>query len=180
MPKLKICQLIDNVSQPHWPLPQVGDLNMIHRLLILLSGYDVCSFQSIYDHFMVTQGETERYLETAQYLGLVALTGTHEYVLTYLGIAVLSARVGEERIIYARAIVNSWILSQLLGRAEASGSFTEGDVNDVLRGRADILCHRHHSQAAMRRANRTIVAWIKWLAKEIGCFTITDGKYRLS
>jgi hypothetical protein len=92
---------------------------------------------------------------------------------------VLSEPTDTQTRILAKVIVNSWIFVKLISRAGIKGLFTDTDIDAVITSVQGKDGTAHYGGTTIPRRRRTIVAWIKWLAQEMGCFKIAPGVYQV-
>jgi hypothetical protein len=166
---------LDDLLSAHQPLrtvvPQADDFN---RLVAFL---EVC--EAGQDRTRAVAGEVgfnERqalyYREAAEYLGLVQPT---TYWPSPAGRDLLRAAPQRRRELLARAVVNSWVLRALIERGEPITRALIETVIGELRGKSG---RPRYSGSTIGRRARTIEAWLRWLAEEVGCFRRDGLAYR--
>lgn len=154
--------------------PQADDLNKIIQLLqVVDQGYVSSDDLALYFNFDPRQ--SSYYAEAAEYLGLVERSrGTvslsprgNEFILT---------SIDEKPVFIARLIVNSWIFQMLNARARRMGFFTAQDIERVLTEAENERGEQRYTHTTIPRRRRTVVAWLKWLADQAGCYAWDVGK----
>ncbi len=176
--RLTLHDLIDVRFQTHNRLvPQADDLNKIFELLTVVEA-GINRAQDVADYFVFANRQSSYYREAAEYLGLITSSRYEGYALTNLGIQVLSEPTDSQTRILAKVVVNSWIFVRLIRRAGTNGIFTDTDIDAVIASVQDKGGKAHYGGTTIPRRRQTIVAWIRWLAQEIGCFKIAAGAYQ--
>lgn len=178
--RLTIHDLIDARLQTRNSLvPQADDLNKVFELLLLVDA-GVNHADDVADYFVFDKRQSSYYREAAEYLGLIASSRQQGYTVTEQGITVLSEPTTTQARILAKVVVNSWIFTDLIQRAGTRKTFTDTDIDAVIASVTDADGTPHYSGTTVPRRRRTIIAWIRWLAQEIGCFVISDEGYKLN
>ncbi len=176
---LTLHDLIDVRFQTHNQLvPQADDLNKIFELLTVVEA-GINRAEDVADYFVFDKRQSSYYREAAEYLGLITSARYEGYSLTNLGIQVLSEPTDAQTRILAKVVVNSWIFVKLIGRAGIKGIFTDTDIDAVIASVQGKDGTAHYGGTTIPRRHRTIVAWIRWLAQEIGGFKINPDNYQL-
>jgi hypothetical protein len=179
-PRLTIYDLLDHRFETSNDIvPQADDLNKVFELLLLVES-GVNNAREAADYFVFDQRQSNYYREAAEYLGLLQSTPDEGYTLTPGGIAVLSEPPQTQARALARAIVNSWVFRELVGRAQANGKFTIGDVDQVITDAIGKEGKPRYGGSTVHRRRQTIVAWLRWLEQEIGCFKSSAGGFSLA
>jgi len=175
--RLSIYDLLNSHYQVRPPLvPQANDLNKILELLIAIeAGFNNAVDVAEYFGFDIRQ--SSYYSEAAEYLGLVTRWGS-EYALTDLGIVVLSQSPEAQSRALAVAVVNSWIIVDLIAVAESKSFFTVADIDERIASVRSVGAQRYTGSTIGRRRDG-IVTWLRWLEKEIGCIAETAAGYKL-
>lgn len=174
--KLALFDLIDVTFRSTSKVaPQANDLNKVFELLSLVEA-GIEDKDDIAEYFSFAERQSRYYLEAAEYLGLLRRSG-HSYELTEAGIQILSAAPVDQRILFAKAIVNSQIFARLIQKAGTAHQFSDQDIDELIAGISDPDEVPRYSGTTVPRRRMTINAWLKWLAKEIGCFALEDGYY---
>lgn len=177
--QLTIHDLIDARFQTDNSLvPQADDLNKVYELLTLVEA-GLNRADDVADYFVFDKRQSSYYREAAEYLGLITTSRQDGYLLTDLGITLISVPAVDQPRTLAKVVVNSWIFVELIRRAGTRGRFTDADIDDVISSVKDDDGTAHYSGTTVPRRRRTIVAWIRWLAKELGCFTVSPAGYSL-
>jgi hypothetical protein len=177
--RLSVYDLIDARFQTFNNLvPQADDLNKVFELLNLVDA-GLNRADEVADFFVFNRRQSSYYREAAEYLGLVTSSTGNEYRLTDIGVSVLSEPPGTQSRIFAKAIVNSWVFVELIRRAGANGLFTNGDIAEIILTARNQHGSQRYSGATIGRRRQTVIAWIKWLAQEFGCFSISPVGYKL-
>jgi hypothetical protein len=176
---LTIHDLIDARFQTHNQLvPQADNLNKVFELLTAVDA-GINNAEDVADYFVFDKRQSSYYREAAEYLGLITSSHGEGYELTNLGIQVLSEPADTQARILAKVVVNSWIFVKLIRHAGANGKFTDADIDTIIASVQGADGTAHYSGTTVPRRRRTIVAWIKWLAQEMGCFEVSIDGYRL-
>ncbi len=176
---LTIYDLIDARFQTSNALvPQADDLNKVYELLTLVAA-GLNRADDLADYFVFDIRQSNYYREAAEYLGLITISRQDGYRLTNLGVTLLSAPAIDQPRMLAKVVVNSWIFVELIRRSQANQQFTNDDIEDVISSVKTDQGTVRYSKTTVPRRRRTIVAWIRWLAKEIGCFTVSPTGYAL-
>ncbi len=160
-------------------VPQADDINRIVELLdIISSGRQTA--QDVADSFGFHLRQSSYYREAAEYLGLVRVQN-ELYMLTERGERVGAATVDDKRAMLARCIVNSWIFAELIDRARRrpSATFTLKDVDDTIAS-VRLRGNQRYTSSTIPRRRQTIVAWIRWLSQQFGCFEVHGPEFRLA
>jgi hypothetical protein len=178
--QLTFFDLIDARFQTHNSLvPQADDLNKVFELLMLVeAGFNRAV--DVADYFVFDPRQSSYYREAAEYLGLIANSRESGYILTEMGIELLATATDAQRRTLAKVVVNSWIFIALVQRADVQRTFTESDIDNVIMSARNLDGTQHYGGSTVPRRRHTIIAWIRWLAQEIGCFSIdNDMIYRI-
>ncbi|MCC7490775.1 MAG: hypothetical protein IT204_00420 [Fimbriimonadaceae bacterium] len=159
LPELREAQ----ADPPRGLVPQADDLNRVVRLLELVeAGCETTEAIAAEWGFDIRQAQY--YREAAAYLGLLSPEG---WQTTRAGRQVLRAGPRLRRQLLARAVVNSWLVIDCLDRGLPLSAATLGELITALPGpRGE---PRYNATTAARRA-RTLLAWLRWLESEVGCF----------
>ncbi|MBK8027293.1 MAG: hypothetical protein IPK19_39345 [Chloroflexi bacterium] len=158
--------------------PQADDLNKVFELLVVVeAGFNRA--QEVADYFVFDQRQSNYYREAAEYLGLIQHSRDQGYLLTELGILLLSIPPQEKPEIFAKLIVNSWIFVELVERAQKRRNFTFNDIDDVIGGVRTLSGESRYSGSTVPRRRRTILSWVEWLVDEIGCFSLQGDRILL-
>ncbi len=158
---------LEELLDPTWQrrcdlVPQADDLNKIVRLLESLQG-GLTSSEAIADEFGFEPRQARYYREAAEYLGLVEAGGCQ---LCPAAREILRSGPRQRRRLLAKAVANSWIL---LDRWRAGEPVTAAAIERAI---AAVPGPRHrprYSGATLQRRTRTQLAWLRWLAAEVGC-----------
>lgn len=176
--QLSIHDLIDVRAQTHSQLvPQADDLNKVFELLTLVDA-GINHIEEVADYFVFNIRQSSYYREAAEYLGLISSSRKYGYKLTDLGIRLLSEPADRQTYLLAKVVVNSWIFIKLVYRAGAKGVFTTADIDAIIAAVPDATGAAHYSGTTVTRRRQTIVAWIRWLAQEMGCFKVNANSYQ--
>ena len=163
---------LDEVLDPAWQargdlVPQADDLNKLTAVLELVDAGQHTS-RELADAMRFDERQARYYREAAVYLGLLEAGGRQP---TSNGRWLLRAGPRQRRMGLAKAVTNSWIVLELVRSRERFG---RADIAEVIGTLADGQGgQRFAPVTAMRRA-KTIEAWLRWLAAEVGCFR-ADG-----
>ena len=159
-------------------VPQVGDLNKIFEMLILINrGQN--TVDEIADYFIFEPRQSNYYGEAAEYPGLITRqSGVFE--LTERGRAFLNTSPEYKRGFVAKLVVNSWVFNKLITRARRRGEFSYEDVDAVIAMATKPDNQQRYTKSTISRRRRTIIAWIKWLTEQLGVFEREGNKYRLA
>ena len=177
--RLALHALIDARFQTHNQIaPQANDFNKIVELLNLVDA-GINNSEDVADYFVFDKRQSSYYREAAEYLGLITNTRTSGYTLTELGGLVLSEPPQTQAQILAKIVVNSWIFVALIQKAGLERAFKDSDIDDVIASAKNSSGQTNYSGSTVGRRRATIVAWVKWLAREIGCFEITENEYKI-
>lgn len=177
--QLTIYDLIDTRLQTGNALvPQADDLNKVYELLTLVAA-GLNRADDLADYFVFDIRQSSYYREAAEYLGLITISRQDGYLLTNLGVTLLSVPAIDQPRMLAKVVVNSWIFVELIRRSQANQQFTNDDIEDVISSVKTDQGTVRYSKTTVSRRRRTIVAWIRWLAQEIGCFTVSPTGYAL-
>jgi len=159
-------------------VPQADDLNKVVELLIIVNS-GLNNAEDVAEHFSFEKRQSSYYREAAEYLGLLSHNKETDYFVTEQGQALLSEPINTQSQFLAKSVVNSWVFIQLIQSAGLQGSFTNNDIDQVIStARKDNGTQRYTGETVPRR-RQTIVAWIKWMAQEIGCFVVYGMQYHL-
>jgi hypothetical protein len=159
--------------------PQADDLNKVFELLILVEG-GVNRANEVADYFVFDRRQSSYYREAAEYLGLITASRGESYALTDQAVALLADPTSTRTTTLAKVVVNSWIFVDLIRRAGSDKTFTNADIDAVIGSAKDAQGTSHYGGTTVSRRRQTIVAWIRWLAREMGCFTVVGrGVYSL-
>lgn len=166
----RLADLFNPTAQTRTPLvPQADDLTRITRLLELSEdGLDKWELAAALG---VAERQVRYYREAAEYLGLVEPS---EYRASAAGRQLLRAGPQPRRRWLASAVVNSWIIADLVRRAAPIDDAAIRDV--ILSAPGQDGGPRYNPTTAARRA-KTIAAWLRWLAEEVGCFREEAGAF---
>jgi hypothetical protein len=157
----------------HRPLrtvaPQADDFNRLVTFLeVLEAGTD--RTRAVAAEVGFDERQALYYREAAEYLGLVQPTS---YWPSPAGRELLRAGPQRRRELLARAVVNSWVVRDLL---ERGGAITPALIREVIAELRDRAGAPRYSGSTVARRAHTIEAWLRWLAEEVGCFRQTaDG-----
>lgn len=175
----RIDELID-VRFATWTdvAPQADNLNRIAELLDFIDS-GLQTPQEVADAFAFDPRQSNYYREAAEYLGLVNIQ-QGRYSLTSRGQEVVLADVQEKRRLLAYCIINSWIFAELIDRARrrATATFSVTDIEHVIASVIKDRVQRYTSSTIPRR-RQTIVAWIRWLSEQFGCFEAHGTDYEI-
>ncbi len=179
MVHVRMYDLIDAQFQTTNTLvPQADDLNKVYECLIAVDA-GLNRAKDLADYFVFDLRQSSYYREAAEYLGLITSSRQDGYQLTELGGTLLSGSALEQRRMLAQVVVNSWLFGELIQRFPAQQQFTDADLEAVI---ASVKTDRgmvRYSGTTVARRRRTIAAWIRWLAQEFGCFTVSPTGYAL-
>lgn len=179
-PRLTIYDLLDRRFETSNDIvPQADDLNKVYELLLLVES-GVNNARDVADYFVFDQRQSSYYREEAEYLGLLQSDAGENYVLTAGGIAVLSEPAQTKARALARAVVNSWVFRDLIVRAQINGRFAVEDIDRIIGAAKMPDGQPRYSGSTIPRRRRTIVAWLRWLEQEIGCFKSSAGEFFLA
>jgi hypothetical protein len=160
--------------------PQADDLNKVFELLTLVEA-GISRTDKVADYFVFDRRQSSYYREAAEYLGLINDSRGASYLLTDQAVALLTEPTATRTTTLAKIVVNSWIFTDLIRRAGSGKTFTNDDIDAVILSARDAQGKSHYGGTTISRRRQTIVAWIRWLAREIGCFTVVgSGTYSLS
>lgn len=179
--QLTIFDLLDVRFQTRNALaPQADDLNKVFELLALVeTGIDRAN--EVADYFIFDRRQSSYYREAAEYLGLITVAVDGSYSLTEQGIALLAQPTTTQVTTLAKVVINSWIFMDLIRQAGSSRMFTNAEIERLIGGITDGQGKARYGGATIARRRQTIVAWIRWLARELGCFVIAEnGAYKLN
>lgn len=177
--RLHIHELLDARFQTRNDLvPQADDLNKVFELLTLVEAR-ISGSDEVADYFAFAPRQSNYYAEAAEYLGLVHRSGPTGPELTDLGIQVLSEPPEGQSRVLAKAVVNSWIVAGLVELALQKGAFTVSDIDALIQRVRGQAGQPHYTGQTVSRRRQTIKAWLRWLADEMGCFSIEGPVYRL-
>lgn len=175
--RLKIDQLEDvryETPQSAGQLvPQADDLNKIMELLMAIDeGYTSADDLALY--FGFDRRQSDYYAEAAEYLGLVA-RGHGIVTLSPRGTEFIQRSLEEKPEYIARLIVNSWVFKAANDQARRAGHFSTADVERIIAATEKPTGSTRYSGSTLGRRVRTVVAWVKWLAGRIGCYSVGPG-----
>ena len=159
----RLDELLDTSRPTRSVVPQADDFNRLVRFPeVLESGLD--QPRAVAAEVGFSERQAGYYREAADYLGLVQ---PGSFWPSPRGRNLLRAAPNRRRELLARAVVNSWVLRELVERGD---SFDDDAIASVIGGltRSDGQ-PRYSGQTVGRRA-RTIRTWLGWLAEEVGCF----------
>jgi hypothetical protein len=159
-------------------VPQADDLVKVFELLTAVDA-GISTSSDVADYFIFDPRQSSYYREAAEYLGLIATEPDNTYELTQFGLDVVSRPPTEQPRALAEAVVNSWIFVDLVKKSGASRVVTDADIEAIIATARKPDGTRRYNDTTTRRRRQTIVAWIKWLADEMGCFSIEPDGYRL-
>lgn len=143
-------------------VPQADDFNKLLRVLeVADAGCE--SRETVAAEVGFTPRQAEYYREAAEYLGLVQPT---TFWVSPTGRDVLRAGPQKRRELLARAVVNSWVVREVLD----GGPITRAALSAVIGGLTDRAGKPRYSGTTVTRRARTIESWLGWLAEEVGCF----------
>jgi len=159
-------------------VPQADDLNKIFELLTLINrGQNKPG--DIADYFVFDTRQSNYYGEAAEYLGLITrATGTFD--LTARGLEFITTEPEQRQLFIAKLIVNSWIFRAIIDLARTKRSFTNREIDEVIRSAKKEDGTSRYSKSTVTRRRKTIIAWIRWLAQEFSVFTCKNDEYHLS
>lgn len=169
---------LDELLDPAWQtrvdlVPQADDLNKLVAVLELVDSGQATS-RELADAMGFDERQARYYREAAVYLGLLDETGRHP---TPNGRTLLRSGPRQRRLGLAKAVLNSWIVRDLAAQHERIDRATIAAVIGALPdGRGG---HRFAPVTAGRRA-KTIEAWLRWLAAEVGCFRADGNSFIVS
>jgi hypothetical protein len=176
----RIDELLDVRFETTSPnVPQADDLNKVLELLTLInSGQNTTT--DISDYFVFDRRQSNYYGEAAEYLGLISRrSGVFE--LTQRGSEFLATAPSDQQAFIAKLIINSWVFRELIKRTRRRKYFTANDVDDVIAAaRTKDGKEQRYTSTTIPRRRRTIIAWAKWLADQLKCFTIAEDKFYLA
>jgi hypothetical protein len=175
--RLKIEQLEDvryETPQSEGRLvPQADDLNKILELLMAIDeGYTGPDDLALY--FGFDRRQSDYYAEAAEYLGLVS-RGRGIVSLSPRGTEFIQLSLEEKPEYVARLIVNSWVFKAANDKARRSGHFSTTDIEQIIAATEKPTGSARYSGSTLGRRVRTIVAWVKWLAGHVGCYSVEPG-----
>lgn len=157
-------------------VPQADDLNRIIELLDMINNGQQTA-QEVADTFVFSGRQSHYYREAAEYLGLVE-SPDKRYQLTLRGEQLVAADIQKKRQLLAKSFVNSWIFVELIDRARPSGTFRVDDIDQIIASATKDSIQRYTSTTIPRR-RQTIIAWIRWLSEQFGCFEVQGSEYQL-
>jgi hypothetical protein len=156
-------------SQPG-VVPQADDFNRLVQFIeVLEAGVDRTG--AIAEQVGFDKRQAQYYREAAEYLGLVHPT---TYWPSDAGRDLLRAGPQRRRELLARAVVNAWVLRELLDRGER---ITRSTIEAVIADTPGPGGRPRYSGTTVARRAKTIWAWLRWLADEVGCFRSDDGGF---
>jgi hypothetical protein len=174
--RLTIHDLLDVRFQTRNVLaPQANDLNKVYELLTLIEA-GINHADEVADYFLFDRRQSNYYREAAEYLGLITASRGVSYTLTDQAIALLAEPTATRTTMLAKVVVNSWIFIDLIQRAGSDKIFTNADIDAIIAGARDEKDQARYGGTTIPRRRSTVVAWIRWLAREIGCFTILHNE----
>jgi hypothetical protein len=176
---LTIYTLLDAKIQSRNNLaPQADDLIKVFELLTAVDA-GISTSSDVADYFIFDPRQSSYYREAAEYLGLITTAPDGAYELTELGLDVVSRPPIEQPRALAEAVVNSWIFVDLIKKVGSRRVIIDADIEALIATAKKRDGSRRYNETTTGRRRQTIVAWIKWLASEIGCFSIEPDGYHL-
>jgi len=169
---------LDDLLDPAWQtrvdlVPQADDLNKLVAVLELIDSGQVTS-RELADAMVFDERQARYYREAAVYLGLLEESGRQP---TANGRWLLRASPRQRRLGLAKAVVNSWIVRDLARRHERIDRAT---IAAAISSLSDGQGGQRFAQVTASRRAKTIEAWLRWLAAEVGCFRADGDGYRVS
>jgi hypothetical protein len=158
-------------------VPQADDLNKVLELLSLINS-GTNTVQGIADHFVFDARQSNYYGEAAEYLGLISRS-KGEFELTDRGRAFLMAEPDRQQNVAAKMVINSWVFRGLVKIASRKGYFKLTDIDRLIAGVTDERGNVRYTDSTIPRRRKTIISWLTWLTKQIGCFEFRDGRFFL-
>ncbi|MBI5831283.1 MAG: hypothetical protein HZB16_03115 [Armatimonadetes bacterium] len=159
----RLDELTDGSRPVRSVVPQADDFNRLVRFLeVLESGLD--QPRAVAAEVGFTERQAGYYREAAEYLALVQ---PGSYWPSPRGRDLLRAAPNRRRELLARAVVNSWVLRDLVARGDM---ITDQAISEVISALTWPDGRPRYSGQTVERRARTIRTWLGWLAEEVGCF----------
>lgn len=159
-------------------VPQADDLNKVYEMLTLIDA-GLIRAEEIADYFVFDKRQSSYYREAAEYLGLISPFQRGMYTLTDLGVKLLSEPPEAKTLMLAKVVINSWIFAELIRRAGRNGLFTDADIDAMIASVKNTDGSQRYTGTRVGRRRRTIISWLRWLARELGCFAVSGSGYTL-
>ena len=154
-------------------VPQADDLNKIMELLMAIDeGFTGADDLALY--FGFDRRQSDYYAEAAEYLGLVS-RGRGIVTLSPRGTEFIQLSLEEKPDYIARLIVNSWVFKVANDQARRFGHFSTADIERIIATTEKPTGSARYSGSTLGRRVQTIVAWVKWLAGRVGCYSVEPG-----
>jgi hypothetical protein len=151
-------------------VPQADDFNRLLRVLeVLDAGLE--RPDAVAGEVGFSARQAEYYREAGEFLGLVQPNTTW---LSPAGRELLRASPQRRRELLARAVVNSWLVRDLLASGEP---ITRARLHAAVAALVRRDGQPRYSGSTVVRRARTLESWLRWLADEVGCFRREGGTY---
>ncbi len=157
-------------QHPRDLVPQADDLNKIVQVLEAVEAGTEDS-EAVAARLAFDPRQARYYREAADYLGLLE---PGSWQATAAGRQLVRAGPRQRRALLARAVVNSWVVVSALRRG---GPVTAELLAAVIADVPGPGGGRRYNPTTARRRVKTLLAWLRWLADEVGCFRLEGDRY---